>query len=202
MRLQRHRRGRPGAAVREELEGMVERHLTRDGAAMPVPDLLAYLDLLADLDRFAFHGSNVAGLRELRTERQSSDTRAFGRQGAVYATPDPHWAAFFAIVDRSNATSIHNASLALSPAARSRWYLRDVVVRDPGALPLRTGWLYVLARDTFHAEGRLFGVLDTAQWVSRVPVTPLFGLELDPRSYPLARHIRTRPQGRGRGTRG
>ncbi len=152
--------------------------------------MVGYLDYLADLERFAFHGSNQAGLEELSTQRKSTDSRSFGRQQAVFATPDPHWAAFFALVDRENMTQIRNGSIAFSRRARTRWYLRDVVGAEAGRPIVRAGSLYVLSRDTFRPEPKIAGILDTAQWVSPVSVKPLFALRLDPADYPLARHIR------------
>jgi hypothetical protein len=166
------------------------RHL--DGADTSLPgDVVGYLDYLAALERFAFHGSNRDDITELSIERESTDRRSFGRQQAVYATPDPHWAAFFALVDRENTRSIRNASLAFSPTARTRWYQREVVVRDPDRPFVREGSLYVLPRETFREEPKVVGILDTAQWVSPLPVRPLFVLRLSPADYPLARYIRT-----------
>lgn len=152
--------------------------------------MVRYLDYLAGLERFVFHGSNRDDIAELRIERESTDRRSFGRQQAVYATSDPHWAAYFALVDRENTRSLRNASLAFSSTARTRWYQRDVVLRDPEKPFAREGTLYVLPRETFLPEPKAAGILDTAQWVSPVPVKPLFVLRLDPLSYSLARHIR------------
>jgi len=152
-------------------------------------DVPGYLDYLADLDRFAFHGTGEGGLRELSTERKSGDARAFGRQQAVYASPDPHWAAFFALVNRDNATSINNFSIGLTRRSRTRWYRRDITTKDADQPLTRRGWLYVLPRDTFRAERRLHGLIDIAHWVSDTPVVPLFCLALSPEDYPLARLI-------------
>ncbi len=158
--------------------------------------MVGYLDYLASQRQFAFHGSGERGLRELSTERRSGDDRAFGRQESVYATPDPHWAAFYAVVNREHASSINNFSIGLSANARTRWYRRDVVLRDPTQPAVRAGWLYVLPRASFRAERRqLLGLVDIAHWVSDVPVEPLFSLPMSPEDYPLARHVRSVPQG-------
>lgn len=155
-----------------------------------VPDLVGYLDFLAGLECFVFHGSNRPDIEELKTDRESGDSRAFGNQEAVFATPDPHWAAFFAMADRSNARLLRNGSLAFSRQARTRWYQREVVVRDPGAPALTRGWVYVLPRDTFDPEPKFAGLVDTGQWVSRVPVKPLFSIGIRPEDYPLSQHVK------------
>ncbi|NLG22478.1 MAG: hypothetical protein GX555_13730 [Actinomycetales bacterium] len=187
-RPQRYRRSRASGAARHRLEELLARHL--DGGEDPPEDMLGYLDYLAGLHRFAFHGSGEGGLRELSTERKSDDARAFGRQQAVYASPDPHWAAFFALANREHASSVDNFSIGLTQWSRTRWYRRDIVMTDPTQPAARPGWLYVLPRDTFHAERRLYGLIDIAHWVSDSPVRPLFALQLSPENYPLARHIR------------
>lgn len=46
-------------------------------------------------------------LADLRPSRPR-DTRELGNQHAVYATPDPHWAMCFALVDRSDAPMLLN----------------------------------------------------------------------------------------------
>lgn len=185
---ERYRRGRASGAARRELEELLERHL---GGAQDEPgDLVGYLDFLTDLHRFVFHGSGQGGLRELSTERKSDDSRAFGRQQAVYASPDPHWAAFFALANREHASRVNNFSIGLTRRSRTRWYRRDVSMTDPTQPVARPGWLYVLPRDTFRAERRPFGLVDIAHWVSDVPVVPLFSLRVTPDNYPLARHVR------------
>lgn len=188
MILRRHRRRDLSEAEREAFRALLNRHL--QGHDDRVPDLVGYLDYLADLDRFVFHGSNQAGIEVLSTERKSTDTRAFGSQTAVYATSDPHWAVYFALVQRSNTRSLRNGSFAFSPAARTRWYRRDVVVRDPDRPAIGEGTLYVISRETFTREPKVGRILDTAQWVSPVPVAPLFSLRVTPHDYPPGRHVR------------
>ncbi|HEX6945789.1 MAG TPA: hypothetical protein VF246_00330 [Acidimicrobiia bacterium] len=167
---------------------MLARHLEGD-TGIP-SSLVGYLDHLADLERFVFHGSNRRDITELGIERRSTDSRAFGRQQAVFATSDPHWAAYFALVDRSNVDRLRNGSISFSGRARTRWYQRDVVVLDPNGPLLTEGRIYVLPRDTFHPEPKILGIVDTAQWVSPMPVKPLFSLRITAERYPLARHIR------------
>lgn len=187
---QRNRRARATPETAARFQELLSHHLA-GGQEVP-DDLVGYLDYLASLRQFAFHGSGVRGLRELSTERRSGDARAFGRQESVYASPDPHWAAFFAVVNRAHASSINNFSIGLGANSRTRWYRRDVVLKDPTQPVVRPGWLYVLPRSGFRAERRaLLGLVDTAHWVSAVPVEPLFSLQVRPEDYPLARHVRT-----------
>jgi hypothetical protein len=184
-----YRRTAPRRAERARLDALLAGHLS--GSDEQPDDLVRYLDHLASLERFAFHGANHA-FAELRPAAPH-DTREFGSQHAVYGTPDPHWAMYFALVERTNARMLMNASLALTARARTRWYRRDVRVAD-AAGPLTTpGFLHVLPRDGFTAEPRVLGLIDVAHWVSPEPVRPLFVLPVDPRDYPPAALIRRVP---------
>lgn len=64
------------------------------------------------------------------------------------------------------------------------------MLTDPTQPVARPGWPYVLPRETFRPEPRLYGLVDIAHWVSDTPVEQLFSLPLSPADYPLARHIR------------
>jgi len=175
----------------------LERELLGSGSAGTEGTVEAspkFLDYLAATGRYIFHGSNRRGITEFRTARESSDTSAFGRQQAVFGTHDPHWAMFYALVDRDNAFLIANASIALRRASRLRWYRRTVSAHDLHAPALTCGRLYVLPRAGFVPEPRRWGLLDTGQWVSDVPARPLFSLPVSPTAYPPARFIRSRPR--------
>jgi len=189
MRVRPYRRTLPDRAARDRYDALLDAHLA--GSDERPDDVAGYLDHLASLGRFAFHGANDR-YTELRP-RRPQDNREFGRQDAVYASPDPHWAMYFALVDRANAHTLLNGSVGLGPRARTRWYRRDVRVADP-ALPVTTsGYLHVLPRDGFRAEPRVLGLVDLAHWVSPVPVRPLFVLAVDPATYPPAGRIRRVP---------
>lgn len=175
----------------------LERGLLDSGAAGTEGTVEAspeFPDYLAATDRYIFHGSNSRGITEFRTARESSDTSAFGRQQAVFGTHDPHWAMFYALVDRDNAFLIANASIALRRTSRLRWYRRTVFAHGPQAPALTSGRLYVLPRAGFVPEPRKWGLLDTGQWVSAAPARPLFSLPVSPTAYPPARFIRCPPR--------
>lgn len=189
----RIRVGRLPALARLELGLLDEAATGTAGTVEAFPEFLVYL---AATGRYIFHGSNRQGIAEFRTQRESSDASAFGRQQAVFGTHDRHWAMFYALVDRGNAFLIANASVALRRSSRLRWYRRTVFASDPEA-PLPTGGrLYVLPRAGFVPEPRKFGLLDTAQWVSACPVRPVSSLPVSPAAYPPARFILRRPAAR------
>ncbi len=158
-----------------------------------VSDFLRYLGTQHSL---LFHGTKRAGLANLAVERESGDSREFGRQQAVFASNDPLWAMFFALVNRPFAKSFRNASMAsIGNPAKRRYYLSADV---PDTEPLLTrGWVYVVSANGFRSEPATYGAIETGQWVSTEPVRPLAAVAVAPQDYPLAAAVRRhRPQER------
>jgi hypothetical protein len=82
-----------------------------------------------------FHGSGRDDLDVLEPIRRSRDTTQFGDQEAVYATSDPVWAMYFALLrrGRSFSTAQWVSSSAVRPVGRiavepSDFPFRDLVV--------------------------------------------------------------------------
>ena len=68
---------------------------------------------LADRRRIAFHGTGDPNI-ETFEPRQPVDFAPFGDQKAVFATSDPIWAMFYAIVDRDRyPITLNNGCIAL-----------------------------------------------------------------------------------------
>jgi hypothetical protein len=111
-----------------------------------------------------FHGSNsrMIEMFEPRSQLTARDRPVI----AVFATPDPLWAMFFAVTDTVRAIGRWNMCLlpAESGLPRTRYFF--AVRGDP-----RTVWaegaVYVLPKDTF-VESDI-----PAEWISTDPVRPL-----------------------------
>ncbi|MES1247377.1 MAG: hypothetical protein ABUS54_06870 [Actinomycetota bacterium] len=140
------------------------------------------------LDRpVVFHGSPRGDLTELSTERQSRDTTQWGDQTAVYASTDPVWAIYFAVLRRDNGwTGTRNGSLGVG---RRRFYF--FMHNEGSESPDRfgPGSLYVLPPDSFEAQPRPLGIVDLAHLVSRVPVTPIARIDVTPEDFPFRDRI-------------
>ena len=148
---------------------------------------LDFLRWLGEHRDVLFHGSSRGDLELLEPIRLSSDAREFGNRQAVFATDDPVWALWFAILSRGDGFhSTRNGSLRVArDDASSRWYFFAV---NRGALSddrFVDGFLYVLPRATFELEAPIAGVLDSAQWASFDAVRPLVRLEVGPADFPL-----------------
>jgi hypothetical protein len=174
------------------LHGLADRVEAGDGdAAVGTPlakiDFLRWLTARRDV---LFHGSARSDLEALEPIRLSRDTTEFGNQQAVYATDDPVWAIYFAILRRDSPFGTRNASMGVAGSdVYPRWYTFSLL--PPIDLPARfgPGSLYVLPRAPFRSEPPQLGLIDTAQWVSTESVRPLARLDVGPGDFPFLRLV-------------
>ena len=193
---------RPGSpAEAAEFDAAAERLLGAGGARVDTADLPApifpFLCWLAENRPVLFHGSSRDDIDELRPIRLSRDSSAFGDQQAVYATNDPIWAAWFAVVARDAAMrGMRNASIGLAPVGRvfPRWYFFSVN-RTDGTPAFAPGTLYLLPSEGFAPERRDLGVADTGQLVCPSAVRPLTSIAVEPADVPFVDCTVTHQQG-------
>jgi hypothetical protein len=151
-----------------------------------------FLCSLAARRRIAFHGTGDPGIERFEP-REPVDFAPFGQQSAVFATSDPIWAMFYAIVDRArHSLTLNNGCLVLEDTGDAYYYFS--VSRQ--ALPLRpwrTGYLYLLPADTFVEQpGGVYAgrPAHIPQLASPVAVPPFARLRIAPRSFPFLDRIR------------
>lgn len=135
------------------------------------------------------HGTGDPSISRFEPRRQTDYDNEW--TDAVFATDDPIWPIFFAVVNRPVVRSLVNGcsrrygdshyyfSIGADPKSREAW---------------RSGWIYVLPRETFrrHPSG--------PEWLSPVAVRPLARLRVDPADFPfigqVVRHELGEPTGR------
>jgi len=151
-----------------------------------------FLCSMAARRRIAFHGTGDPHIERLEP-REPVDFAPFGKQKAVFATSDPIWAMFYAIVDRRRyKLTLNNGCLVLDDTGEAYYYFsvsRNALARRPW----RTGYVYLLPADTFVEQpGGLYGghQARVPQLASPVAVTPFARLRVEPRSFPFLGHIR------------
>ena len=151
---------------------------------------------VADRRRVAFHGTGDGGI-ELFEPRQPVDLAPFGDQKAVFATSDPIWAMFYAIVDRDrHELTLNNGCVSLIDSSgrpgASHYYFsisRHVLPERPW----RTGYVYVLPADSFVEQPTgpyAGGTARVPQLASPVPVAPFARLRVSPGDFPFLAQIR------------
>jgi hypothetical protein len=151
-----------------------------------------FLCSLAARRRIAFHGTGDPSIERFEP-REPVDFAPFGQQSAVFATSDPIWAMFYAVVDRArHSLTLNNGCLVLEDTGDVYYYFS--VSRQ--ALPLRpwrTGYLYLLPAETFVEQpGAVYAgrPAHIPQLASPVAVTPFARLRIAPRSFPFLDRIR------------
>ena len=193
---------RPPLSVDPATESAIESFLELADAADGVVDVTplvrehavtpwVFLCGLAERRRIAFHGAGDPSIG-LFEPRQPIDFAPFGHQQAVFATSDPIWAMFYAVVDHNGfPMTLANGGIELLDAdgnAGVPHYFFSIS-RDPlRQRPWRTGYLYFLP-----AEGFVEQPPDTygghsarvPQLASPVAVAPLARLEVAPEDFPF-----------------
>ncbi len=150
---------------------------------------------VADRHTSAFHGTGDPNIESFEP-RKPIDFAPFGDQTAVFATSDPIWAMFYAIVDRDRyPLTLNNACIIVTDAeGRPRRHYYFSVSRDAvGRRPWRSGYLYFLPAETFVEQppGTYAGLpARVPQLASPVAVRPFARMEIAPSDFPFLEQIR------------
>lgn len=167
------------------------------GYDLPYPKYL-FLDYLAGRYGLMFHGSTNRHLDLLKPIRFSDDSREFGNQAAIYATQDPLWALFFAVLDRDAISgSINNGAIQLKGDDGSvlRRYFFTVEAESLKKSPWIPGAMYILPRSGAEPDPDFRDVrygqytLDVSHWLYRSEVQPVAKLMVEPEDFPFVDRI-------------
>ena len=142
-----------------------------------------------------FHGTVREDIQSLKAIRMSRDTTAFGDQIAVYASDDPIWAMYFAVLRKATIRWTKNSCARVVGDGKDRLPRYAFSVNEDGLSPdtFGPGVLYVLPKAPFRAEVPEFGVIDPCHWVSRDEVEPLAKLRVEPDDFPFLVSVFTTP---------
>jgi hypothetical protein len=151
---------------------------------------------LADRREIAFHGTGDPNIESFEP-REPVDYAPFGHQRAVFATSDPIWAMFYAIVDRDRYRLTLNNGCILLMDAEGRpglpHYYFSITRSALHRRPWRTGCVYFLPAESFVEQpaGTYAGHLARVpQLASPVAVTPFARLQVAPNDFPFLAQIR------------
>ena len=152
---------------------------------------------LAERREIAFHGTGDPGIESFEP-REPIDFAPFGAQKAVFATTDPIWAMFYAIVDRDRyRLTLNNGCILLLGADGARLglphYYFSITRGALGEQPWRTGYVYLLPAETFVGQPAATYAGHAArvpQLASPVAVEPFARLQVAPDDFPFLAQIR------------
>jgi len=150
-------------------------------APEPVPGSIhSQLVAAADGGDVLFHGSNSRAIQLFEPRAQMTARDRPDR--AVFATPDPLWAMFFAVTETTRAIGRWNMCLLAEESGLPRTRYFFAVRGDPETV-WADGAVYVLPRDTFVQS-------DTpAEWISLDPVTPHEQFPVGRDDFPFADRV-------------
>ena len=147
---------------------------------------------LADRREIAFHGTGDPNIESFEP-RKPIDFAPFGDQKAVFATSDPIWAMFYAIVDRDRYNlTLNNGCIVLMDGTGPPHYYFSVTRSALDRQPWRTGYVYFLPAETFVEQpaGTYAGhEARIPQLASPVAVRPFARLEVAPDDFPFLAQI-------------
>jgi hypothetical protein len=120
------------------------------------------------------HGTGDPAIQRFEPQRQTDYDNEW--TNAVFATDDPIWPIFFAVVNRPVARSLINAC---SRRYGESHYYFSIGTDPKRADAWRSGSIYVLPRETFrlHPSG--------PEWLSPVAVRPLARIRVEPGDFPF-----------------
>jgi hypothetical protein len=151
---------------------------------------------LAERRRIAFHGTGDPNIESFEP-REPIDFAPFGQQKAVFATSDPIWAMFYAIVDRDHYRVTLNNGCILLMDSEGRpgvpYYYFSITRSALERRPWRTGYIYFLPPESFVEQplGTYAGhAARVPQLASPVAVTPFARLRVAPSDFPFLARIR------------
>jgi hypothetical protein len=157
--------------------------------------LWQFLCGLADCREIAFHGTGDPNIESFEP-REPIDFAPFGQQKAVFATSDPIWAMFYAIVDRDRyRLTLNNGCILLVDAEGSPGlphYYFSITGSALHRQPWRTGYVYFLPAESFVEQpaGPYAGhFARIPQLASPVAVTPFARLQVAPNDFPFLAQI-------------
>ena len=148
-------------------------------------DFLQWLRTHRDV---VFHGSARDDIDVLKPIRLSSDTGAFGNQQAVYASDDPVWAMYFAVLRKQGLRWTKNSCTRIVGDGRDRLPRYTFAIDPEATLEGRVGpgTIYVLPSEPFERQPPEFGVFDPCHLVAKGEVPVLAKLSVEPDDFPFA----------------
>lgn len=138
---------------------------------LPYPKL-GFLQYLSESEQYVFHGSNHKQIDRFEPRQQTLFNNKL--VNAVFATADPNWSVFYAVLNRSKvAGSFRNGCISAN-GRRYHYYSLNKTTMNSG--PWIEGSLYILPRADFVRadSGRVY----FDEWISYQPVVPFAKLDV------------------------
>ena len=177
--------GEQSVKAYEEIYSGLEGDKTRKDVVLPhgIP-AIEFFDFLENKQEFLFHGSNQLDL-DILTLKKQNNFRGDEVNG-VFASSDPIWAMFFAIINREKYTgTLRNGSFVVSfpQGVYERYYFFSINNAVPENNIWNRGAVYILPREKFKPAGDGWFRFD--EWICYEPVIPTAKITIEPEDFPM-----------------
>lgn len=164
----------------------------RDGALfsydLPYPKA-RFLHYLAQQGEWLFHGSNQPDIAVFEPREQTLFDGTMTK--AVFASSEPLWSMFYAVLDRSKVVGgFRNACLVHGKRKFLFYSLNESTMNQQ---PWTNGMMYVLPRSSFRLADTNKTHFD--EWISHEPVVPVAKWPLSPDEFPFRDRVAVHPDG-------
>lgn len=172
-------------------EQFLSKNGEQDIPVLEIPESISKVDLLVCMERenkLLFHGTNQGEIELLNPVNQENYRGE--KINAVFASGDPIWAMFFAILDRDGYHgSLRNGSFILECAGgyQERFYFFSISEAMVANHPWKTGTVYITPRDSFTQTNT--GMIRFDEWASEKPVIPLSKIDISPGDFPFFNRV-------------
>jgi hypothetical protein len=137
-----------------------------------------FLRYLSDNKQVLFHGSNNPLIQTFEPREQTLFDGKMDK--AVFATKDPIWSTFYAILSKKNLIgSIRNGSMTANKKQQYHFYsLTEPTLKKN---PWTNGTVYLLPEQSFSHISK--GHLQFDEWICREIVVPIAKIEVEPSDF-------------------
>lgn len=133
---------------------------------LPYPKF-RFLQYLSLQETYLFHGSNHHDIEEFEPREQTLINNELAT--AVFATAEPFWALFYAVLDRNLLTGSFRNGCLINGDKKYVFYSLNQATFE--RKPWREGTLYIVPRDKFRRSVRT--KLQFDEWISTESVAPI-----------------------------
>lgn len=131
-----------------------------------------FLNYLALTGLYVFHGSNHKKIDRFEPRQQTLFNNEVTK--AVFASADPNWSIFYAVLDRTKIVGSFRNGCVSSNGKRYHYYSLNASTQKNN--PWTDGMLYILPKHSFERADQGKTYFD--EWISHEPVAPIAKLSV------------------------
>lgn len=126
-----------------------------------------FLLYLSAKGNYLFHGSNQLNIERFEPRDQTLFNGELTK--AVFASSDPIWSTFYAVLDRSKVVGGFRNGCVIGGKRKYHYYSINDATMNEG--PWTSGMIYILPKDKFKLSGH--GKIQFDEWISHEHVMPI-----------------------------